>query len=75
MSYALIMGQLEDLLRTLPVEELRHAVALAESLEGKVSFSRLPSGKSFESHTRKARLWLDFIDDLEALKTEDAATP
>jgi hypothetical protein len=68
--YAHAMEEIERLLGTISVDELRHDVVFAESVEGKMKFPTLPSGHSFESHTRKARLWLDFIDELNALKAE-----
>jgi hypothetical protein len=73
--YAKKMIVIEALLQEVPVDELRHDVVLAESLEGKKSFPSLPSGAAFETHTRRARLWLDFIDDLAALSTNDSQPP
>ena len=69
-NYAHTMEKIEELLAQIPVEELRQDVVYAESMEGKVAYPALHSGRSFELHTRRARLWLDFIDDWQALLLE-----
>lgn len=60
---ACIMGDLVDMAQLVPVAKLRHLVAKGEAGAGKIK-EVLPSGKSFDQHTIKARLLLDFIDDL-----------
>lgn len=65
---ACVMTAGEEILKLVPVAHLRAMCSRFESnpQPGK----KLPSGNAFDRHTRKARLWLDFIDDLEALAKE-----
>ncbi len=62
----IIMEQLEAALTFLPVATLRSYVAKGESMIGKGA-PALPSGQPFDKQTRKGRLWLDLIDELERL--------
>lgn len=68
-DYSILMETIEALVAQLPVNELRADVLLAESQMGQ-HHRNLPSGNSFDNHTKRARLWLDFLDDLEELRKE-----
>lgn len=68
--YGKTLDQIEELLDTIPIEELRSDVILAESVVGKTDNPTLPSGRTFDQFTSRARLWLDFIVELRALDSQ-----
>lgn len=63
-----VMANLDALLLVMPVAHLRVRVMQAESRN--LPDVTLPSGLSLKQQSRKARLWLDLIDEMEALRKE-----
>jgi hypothetical protein len=72
MDLNLALEAMEAMIGSFPVDELRSTVMGMEAIVNKTDQHKFPSGRSVSSNTRRARIFLDFFDELERWRKDES---